>query len=407
MPTTTAKRPSAPRELDWVNIAFLGVTPVVAVLGTAWYIWQFGVTWLELANFLVMFALTGMAVTGGYHRYYAHRTYEARKPLQLFYLIFGAAAVENSTLNWASDHRYHHRFVDQEEDPYNILRGGLYAHMGWIFYKNTRDVHLRYNNVPDLLKDPLVIWQNRWYLPIVILTTFALPTYVGLIQGRPVGGLLWGGFLRVIVVHHMTFLINSVAHLYGSRPYTLGNTARDNWWLGPLTFGEGYHNFHHAFQADYRNGIRWWQFDVTKWWILAMRGFGLAHRLRRAPEPLILAARLRVEAQRVEARLAAAGASERMWQKVGSRLDAGQRRLSEAMARYHAARIEYIRRKDEWTAEMRRSWRERLEVYKDEFGQARERWREQIRAFNRIPHPSAQGLLTFTAVLDVLKYRLF
>ena len=380
--------PVARKKLNWVNITFMCATPVVALAGTGWYAGVNGVTWLEVANFALMFMLTGMAITGGYHRYYTHRAYDCGKPLQLFYLVFGATAVENSVLNWASDHRRHHRFVDQEEDPYNILKGGLYAHIGWIFYKDARRPREKFNNIPDLLKDPLARWQDRWYLPIVLLATFALPTYVGLIQGRPVGGLLWGGFLRIVVVHHMTFLINSAAHLYGSRPYSLRNSARDNWWLGPLTFGEGYHNFHHAFQADYRNGVRWWQFDVTKWWILAMVGLGFARRPRRAPEGLILSARLRVESQRLKAKLEAAAKPEMLREKLVSRLEASRERLESAMARYQDAKLQYHRRKDQWSAEMRRQWAAQIAQRKAEFRTARSGWREIIRAFNRIPHPS-------------------
>ena len=358
------------RPLDYGNIAFLSLTPLVAVLGTSWYVWRHGVTWLELANFLVMYFLTGMAVTGGYHRYYAHRSYECGKALQLFYLIFGAAAVENSVLNWAADHRNHHQYVDREEDPYNVLKGGLYAHMGWIFYKDTRSARQKYKKVPDLLADPLVRWQDRWYLFLVIAATFALPTYVGLSQGRPVGGLLWGGFLRVVVVHHMTFFINSLAHLWGSQPYSEGNSSRDNWWLGPLTFGEGYHNFHHKFQADYRNGIRWYQFDLTKWWLKAMSLLGLAWRLRRTPEPLILRARLDMQMQRLARALEASG-SEGVWERVRASLESGRRSLEQALIQYQQAKVEYRRQKDQWSSEMRAQWARRLDHCRRELARVR------------------------------------
>lgn len=166
---------SAERPLDWVNAAFLIGTPLIAVFGTAWYVRNYGVTWLEIADVAVMFVLTSLSVTAGYHRFFSHRSYECSKAVKLFYLVFGAAAVENSLLSWASDHRYHHRYVDSPEDPYNILRGGLYAHMGWIFFKDTRDQDRRFENVPDLMKDPLVMWQHRWYLPLVIGFTFCRP----------------------------------------------------------------------------------------------------------------------------------------------------------------------------------------------------------------------------------------
>lgn len=400
-------RQRSERPIDWVNAAFMVGTPLVAVLGTAWYARSYGVTVLDVANFVVMFVLTSVCVTAGYHRYFSHKSYECSKAVRLFYLVFGAAAVENSILNWASDHRYHHRFVDQEEDPYNILKGGLYAHMGWIFFKDTRDHERRFSNVPDLMKDPLVLWQHRWYLPLVVIFTFALPTWLGLLYGRPVGGLLWGGFLRVVLVHHTTFFINSLAHLYGSRPYSLKDTARDSWWLAPLTFGEGYHNFHHKFQADYRNGIRWWQFDSTKWWINLLTWTGQAWKLKRTPEPLILKARLEVEKQRVAARLAAANASERMWQRIHARVDAGSARLQAAHEAYLLAKAESKHRYDDWTHEMRRQWDEKLAAHRAEYETALERWRALMRAMNRLSQPSAQSLLTLTALVDLLKHRLF
>ncbi|OGR87865.1 MAG: hypothetical protein A3J74_06320 [Elusimicrobia bacterium RIFCSPHIGHO2_02_FULL_57_9] len=394
------------KPLDYVNAAFLILTPVIALIGISWYAWHYGVTWLEIANLIGMYLLTGMGVTGGYHRYYAHRSYECGKPLQLFYLIFGAAAVENSVLNWASDHRYHHQYVDREEDPYNILKGGLYAHMGWVFYKDMRAVYQKFKNVPDLLKDPLVRWQDRWYLPLVIGFTFLLPACIGLIEGRPLGGLLWGGFLRVVIVHHMTFFINSLAHLYGSRPYAVDNSARDNWLLGPITFGEGYHNFHHKFQADYRNGIRWYQFDMTKWWLHIMRLLGQVTRLRITPESLIIKAKLEVEMRHVEKKLVAMGASERFWVKVRWRLESGRKRLESAAAQYQQAKTEHRRQKHQWSADMRKQWTGNIVYCRREFVEARRRWRDLMQALNRIPHPSAQGLITLTAVFNVLKTRI-
>ena len=163
------------RPFDWVNIAFLTIAPLIAVVGTALYAWNYGVTWLEVGIFFAMYWATGLSITAGYHRYFSHRTYDCGKPLQLFYLVFGAAAVENSAINWCSDHRYHHRYVDNDEDPYNITRGGLYAHIGWIFRKDIRDQHKRFQNIPDLQKIAFVAWQHKYYLPLVVLVGFALP----------------------------------------------------------------------------------------------------------------------------------------------------------------------------------------------------------------------------------------
>ena len=394
------------KEIDWVNAAFLTVTPLVGVGGTLWYAAAFGVTWLELANFVFMYFLTGMGITGGYHRYFSHRTYECGKPLQWFYALFGAAAVQNSILNWSSDHRYHHRFVDTDEDPYNILKGAFYAHMGWIFFKDTRDPKTKFDNVPDLMKNPIVMFQHRYYLPLLVAMCFVLPALIGATQGRALGGLLWGGFLRVAVVHHLTWFINSLAHLWGARPYSLEDTARDNGWLGPFTFGEGYHNFHHRFQADYRNGLRWWQFDITKWWINALYYAGFVTKLRRVPDTVILKARLEVEMKAVAKRLAAAQAPERMWSKVFSRMESGRKRLELAYANFQIAKLEYKRQKDAWSAEMRRQWAEKVAGYEQDFEEARRRWGSMVKAMHRIPQP-APSLLSFTVVLDILKYRLF
>ncbi|MBI4375580.1 MAG: fatty acid desaturase [Elusimicrobia bacterium] len=380
--------------LDYGNIAFLVGTPLAALLGASWSVYHYGFVWFDLFHAIVWYLITGLAVTGGYHRYYAHRSYECGRPLQLYHLVLGAAAAENSVLNWAADHRFHHRFVDTDKDPYNILRGFFYAHIGWVFYQETRSPYERYRNVPDLLKDPLVRWQDRWYPFLVVLMAFVAPTLVGAAFGRPLAGLIWGGFVRIVIVQHMTFLINSAAHFFGPRPYALDNTARDNWWLGPITFGEGYHNFHHKFQADYRNGVRWYQFDLTKWFVLAMRGMGLAWRLKRTPEPLILKARLEVEMQRVENRLAAIGASERLWTKIQSRLLAGRSRFEQAMRAYQHARVEYRsqKRRPGASGEIHRQWAAQLRHYRRELSEARKRWTGLIESLNRLPNSSPQGL---------------
>lgn len=412
MANTTASpklRQDADRPLDPVNIVFLLSTPLIALFGIFFYTRAFGFHWGDVALWLVLHFLTSMCVTAGYHRYYSHRTFQCSKSVQLYFLVFGAAAVENSLLKWASDHRYHHRFVDTDEDPYNILKGGLYAHMGWIFYKDTRDQVRRWENATDLMKDPLVMWQSKYYLPLVVGVTFLLPTVIGMLYGRPLGGLLWGGFLRAVVVQHTTFFVNSWAHLWGSKPYSLTDTARDSAILAPLTLGEGYHNFHHKFQADYRNGLRWWQFDPTKWFILALEKAGLAWGLKRTPEPLILKAKMEVEKQLVAERVARAQAlaqaHPRLWERVSARLEAGSKRVYEAHAAYTLAKAEYKHRYDDWSSDVRRQWKGKLAMHRAEYEAAMIRWRGTLRAMHRLPQPSASGLLSLAALLDVLKHQ--
>ncbi|MBI4055628.1 MAG: fatty acid desaturase [Elusimicrobia bacterium] len=290
------------KELSLLNGGFLIVTPLVAVLGTGYYIYYSGVQGCDILNFFVFFALVLFSISIGYHRYFAHRSYRSGPLLRFLCLLFGAGAFQNSALRWASDHRNHHRYVDDpEKDPYSIMMGAFYAHMGWIFYKETPNK--TFDNAPDLLKDPLVLWQDRHYILLSALVGFLLPLALGSLFGRPWGGLLWGGFLRIVIAHHVTFCVNSLAHMFGSQPYTKKNSSRDNWGVAFLTYGEGFHNYHHRFPGDYRNGIRWYHWDPSKWLLYVLSLTRMASKLNRIPDELILKARLEVEMQTVHERL--------------------------------------------------------------------------------------------------------
>jgi stearoyl-CoA desaturase (delta-9 desaturase) len=294
------------KKKDWVNILFLSLTPVIGVVGTAAYAIAFGVRWWEPALFLLLYGLVGFSVTAGYHRCFSHKAYVSHPLLQAFYLFFGAMALQNSALKWSSDHRTHHSQVDRDWDPYNIKRGGLWAHILWLFYAEPAE--RTYDNVPDLMANRLVRWQFRFHGWLGLIVGLGLPTAIGALFGRPIGGLLWGGFLRIVVIHHTTFMVNSVAHLWGTRPYTEENSARDNALLAFVTNGEGYHNFHHKFPSDFRNGIRWYHWDPTKWLIASLAFVGLARDLRKTPNDAIVKSRLRIQharAQREASRLSA------------------------------------------------------------------------------------------------------
>jgi stearoyl-CoA desaturase (delta-9 desaturase) len=228
-----------------------------------------------------MILMTGFSITAGYHRYYSHRSYECHRAVQVFYLLFGAGAMQAPVLNWVSDHRAHHRFVDTDADPYNINKGFFWAHVGWTVYGNDKPRGL--DDVRDLASDRLLLLQQRYHLLLGIAIGFGVPLLLGLAFGRPGGGLIWGGLLRVVVAHHFTFLVNSWGHAFGHQPYSDKNSSRDSSLLAMLTLGEGYHNFHHTFPGDYRNGVRWYQWDPTKWWIFMLHFLGLAWRLNRTP----------------------------------------------------------------------------------------------------------------------------
>ena len=289
LPSAASAAPQLPVRLrfDWVNVSFLAFAHVCGVLAVL-YLALVHFSWWTLGFALVWGVFCGLSITGGYHRLFAHGAYRASLPLRLFYLMFGAASVQNSALKWASDHRAHHAHTDSDRDPYDIRRGFFWAHIGWVMHK------VPGGGVPlvdDLKQDPAVLFQHRYYLPLAFLFGALLPMAIGMCWGDPIGTLLVAGFLRLCVQWHATFCINSLTHMFGRQPYTTRVSARDSAWVALLTFGEGYHNFHHRFQADYRNGVRWFHYDPTKWWIWLMARTGLARGLRRVPADRIEQAR--------------------------------------------------------------------------------------------------------------------
>lgn len=267
-------------ERAWAPIIFLTLSPVVALLLVAYYISSSGFIWTDLIPFFALYIATGLAITAGYHRLYAHKTYECSPIVELLVAIFGAAAGQNAVLNWASDHRYHHQYSDREGDPYNINKGFFYAHMGWMFWKYP--LNRPFTNVPDLKRNAIVMWQYRNFRKIMIGAGFVLPMLIGACFGRPFGGLLWGGLFRMVVVQHFTFTINSFAHTVGHKTYDKTATARDSYLLALISYGEGYHSFHHAFPNDYRNGIAWYHYDPSKWLISGLSLVGLTRNLRKS-----------------------------------------------------------------------------------------------------------------------------
>jgi stearoyl-CoA desaturase (delta-9 desaturase) len=250
-----------------------------------------------------MFAASAMSITLGYHRLFSHRAFAAHWSVRLVTLIFGAAAFENSALMWSSEHRRHHKHVDHDDDPYDISKGFFWAHIGWLLVK--MDPSPPFDNVNDMKKDRLVMWQHNNVFLLGVLFGFVFPATLGFLWGGPIGalgGFLIGGVARVVAVQHVTFFINSLCHTIGSQPYSSRCSARDSWIMAILTFGEGYHNYHHEFQHDYRNGVKPWQFDPTKWAIWLLSKMGLAGDLRRVPDEKITAAQQREQERRAKLR---------------------------------------------------------------------------------------------------------
>lgn len=277
--------------LLWLNITIFSLTGLITLIGVPAYAISHGFDGWQIAAMLIGIIFCEISITAGYHRLWSHRAYEAHWLVRLILAIGGTFATQNSILHWASDHRRHHRFVDNpQKDPYSAKKGFWYSHMGWMI----RDYDTQkpdYQNCSDLKKDPIVMWQHRHYMPLVLGLNFGIPILFGLWHGDLFGMILLLGIARLAISHHMTFFINSLAHIWGKQPYSDLNTSRDNGILAFLTMGEGYHNYHHNFQRDYRNGILWWQFDPTKWLIRGLAGVGLTKNLYRTPIDRIEASR--------------------------------------------------------------------------------------------------------------------
>ena len=277
----------------WLNVSVFIITFMVALIAVPYRALTHGFETSELIAALVCFIYCGMSITVGYHRLWSHRTYKSHWSLRLVCALGGAFALQNSALHWSSDHRIHHKHVDKNDvDPYSAKQGFWFSHIGWMLrdYQPERDN--AYENVRDLQKDKIVMWQHKNYLLLTILMNFGVPILFGLYTGDIISSLILLGFLRLVLSHHTTFFINSLAHIWGKQTYTDKNTARDNGFLAFLTFGEGYHNYHHIFENDYRNGIRWYQFDPSKWLIKLCSYINITSNLRVVPEDKIEKAKL-------------------------------------------------------------------------------------------------------------------
>ncbi len=279
--------------INWRNFIFFAATFSVAVIGFPIYTYICGMSAADMALFVFWAFATGMAITVGYHRLLAHRTFNANQFVVFLGLFFGAAAFEESALQWASQHRNHHRYVDTEQDPYNIKQGFFYAHIGWILF---RKHPIDYTNVRDLQKNKLVMHQHNHYVLWAVGAGVLLPTLVGtILTGHLFGSFLISVVSRITFVHHGTFFINSVCHYFGKATYDIQISAKDHWLVALLTNGEGYHSFHHRFPSDYRNGYKWYHWDPSKWAIALLARLGLARNLKRVSKFHILAARLTAE----------------------------------------------------------------------------------------------------------------
>lgn len=313
--------------VNWVNTSFLFVITLLGVIAAPIYLFMHDLNWIMWSMFTFYMIATGLSITLGYHRLFSHLSFKATWPVRLFTLVFGACAFENSVVHWASDHRRHHKHTDHDEDPYDISKGFFWAHIGWILFKLNAPQPV--DNVKDLQKDALVRFQDKHYVAIAFVAGLVFPSIVGyFVMGGMVGalaGFLVVGALRVVLVQQSTFFINSLCHTIGHQPYSTRCSARDSWIMALVTYGEGYHNYHHEFQHDYRNGVKPWNFDPTKWTIMLLHKVGLVSNLRRVPESKIVGAEMKEAQRKAEAKLAELNA------KDGTICEVGMARVDELL----------------------------------------------------------------------------
>ncbi|MBI3319936.1 MAG: fatty acid desaturase [Candidatus Omnitrophica bacterium] len=368
---------------NWPNIVlFVGLLLVTCTI-LPWYAMHVGLSRAEWLLFWSFVAATGLSITVGYHRLFAHRAFQAHPLVTWLCLFFGAAAFEQSAYLWSSLHRDHHRYVDTERDPYNIKQGFWHAHWGWIlFWRYEPD----YTNVKDLQANALVMHQHRHYLLWAITAGVLLPLAIGAATGHLLGAFLLGVVGRLTLVHHSTWSINSICHTFGRATYDIDATARDHWLVAFLTNGEGYHNFHHRFASDYRNGVRWYQWDPSKWVIALLSWCGLAHKLYRTSPQAILAAKTAAEHQRVERAL-----SSQRHQEILTLLETVRERygtLKTALHEWESVEKEYRRGRAamaERSQTYLRSIRQRAQDCRRDFLAARRQWVALINTTPLIP----------------------
>jgi stearoyl-CoA desaturase (Delta-9 desaturase) len=263
---------------DWGVLFFIVGYHLALLIGLPIYLINHSPTWGICVVAGLLMYISGISVTAGYHRLYSHSTYKINRWMEAVLLFFATMATQGSALKWACDHRKHHAYVDTEQDPYSIKKGFLFAHVLWMFQK-ADPVDMRV--VADLAKNRLLMFQHRYYAPLMFATNIFAFLLMGYLFNDYLSSFvfIWG--VRLFVLHHFTWFINSLAHTWGSKSFSQEHSAVDNYFMSIFTFGEGYHNYHHTFANDYRNGIRWYHFDPTKWLIWVLAKCKLAYGLRK------------------------------------------------------------------------------------------------------------------------------
>lgn len=266
------------RKISWPVLLFIVGYHLFLLIALPLYFYSHTLPLSLLITTLCLVFLSGTAITAGYHRLYSHATYKTHPVVEIILLFFATIATQGSALRWCFDHRLHHAFVDKERDPYTVKKGFWHAHILWMFFRTEK---IDPKVIADLWKKKMLRWQHEYYPYCMVAANAIVFLAVGRIYNDYWGAFLFAWWVRLFLLHHTTWSINSLAHYWGTQSYSQEHTAVDNYLISLVTYGEGYHNFHHTFSHDYRNGIRWYHFDPTKWIIWTLHKCGLAYDLKK------------------------------------------------------------------------------------------------------------------------------
>jgi stearoyl-CoA desaturase (Delta-9 desaturase) len=287
--------PVAHETRDRIVTGTATVVPFLALGVAGWQAWGSSLRASDLLLLVALYVATALGVTVGFHRLFTHRSFKTTRAVRVILAVLGSAAVEGPVISWVADHRKHHAFSDREGDPHSphvghgggwrgTWRGLLHAHLGWLFVHDQRGRRSRY--APDLLADPALRFVDRTFI-VWVLAGLALPFGLGYLLGgslaAALSGLLWGGAVRLLLLHHVTFSINSLCHYFGRRRFATGDQSRNLAWLALPSMGEAWHNNHHAFPTSAAHGMRAWEVDPSALVIRALEASGLAWDVKRIP----------------------------------------------------------------------------------------------------------------------------
>lgn len=269
----------------------VAIVPPIGLLFAGIQVWGWGLSLTDLAIASVFYIVSGLGITVGYHRLFTHKSFDAPQWVRVGWAIAGSIAIQGSVIEWVATHRRHHAYSDEIGDPHSphagmedgpkgVLRGLWHAHMGWMFEPDGSQPETW---APDLLEEPAIVRVNKAF-PKLIIVSFVAPAILGGLVTMSVTGALtafvWGSLIRIWLLHHVTWSINSICHFYGTRPFASRDESRNNIFLSLLSFGESWHNAHHAFPASARHGLRWWEFDASWVTIRLMSFVGMARNIK-------------------------------------------------------------------------------------------------------------------------------